>query len=80
MSMDMEIDIKQLSKDARETLRIIDLYLDHMGDNIAVLSVYETHWDTLETSIKYNHREEEYSLRTHTYRGVKLVSEEKHYG
>jgi len=80
---DFEVDMKELSVPARMTLQTVDSYLTIMEHNnpefqITELDLHHLRWDELETSLKWNTRSgDDYSsLKTHTYRGVKIVRKE----
>ena len=78
---DFEVDMNELAVPARMTLQTIHDYLTIMSDsnpemNIRVLDLHHVRWDELETSLKWNTRDEPASLKTHTYMGVKILRKE----
>jgi len=67
---------KELSIPARETMQIIDNYLDFVIEKtvkIKVLQLYHERWDELETSISRVTKGKK-SLKEDTYRGMQIVS------
>jgi hypothetical protein len=77
---DITVKTDDLSMDARHTIRVIDMYLDAMLPReirITELAVFRNHWMTLDSSIKYHGREDNESLETHTYRGVRIIPQDE---
>jgi hypothetical protein len=75
---DMELNLKNMGIDACMTLSLIDTYINMMKEKdikLIEIAVYVDHWEVLNSSITYWHKEEGYNLKTHTYRGVKITSE-----
>ena len=79
---DFNINRNELSIPARMTLKTIDDYLNIMVENHGVimmteLDLHHARWEELETSLRWNSDEDdELSLKTHTYRGVRIVRKE----
>ena len=75
---DIEVDVSELSIPAKQTLRVIDSYIAEMKlnrDTIKMdsLQLYWERYEELDRSIRY-HSEDNHSLATHTYCGIKIVS------
>ena len=69
---ELVVKIEDLSIPARETLRIISMYLDIVSPPNCEIALYSHHWDDLEKSIVYHSDGE--SLITHTFRGIRINS------
>jgi hypothetical protein len=74
-----EVDVEELSIPARKTLNIIDSYLDIMkgkGVRITEVAVFDGPFDDLDNSLKH-WSEDNHSITTHAYRGVKITRQER---
>ena len=74
---DIEIDTDKLSIPARQTIKLIDTYIDTMSDRSSILKAGELQlfidrWEELDGSISYQSGRE-YNLTEYTYRGVRIT-------
>lgn len=78
---DIDMDLDKLSIPARQTLQVLDSYIDAIADQDVILKtdelqLYFERWVELEQSITYQSRigsGDEMSLTTHPYRGMVIT-------
>ena len=75
---DIDIDTNDLSIPARQTIQIIDQYIDLINEGTVILKqrpieLYWERWDELNTSIS-RQSGGDYNLSEFTYRGIQIVS------